>query len=340
MCPAEEALQHNKQLWRDRHLSKTNSYWLRRQLQQRQWLLNMKTPQCPSTCGSFWAHPEWVFFYQQQRLSSEQIFILGLQSEEQMQWLLEFGKVLVMDSTFGTNTDFDDYDAVCSHRIFRHVPPRRPWRSDAWLCQHCTQQLQNMKCGSECAHCNQCYCCARQQGHSLRMRPGSYPCRAAAAGYLVHVLGTTVTTCCWTFEVPQHSIDKSMGLSTAAGSICAYSPAVSAECAAASAQEQASTTCACSSSNPETPQYMFTYRQSLPRCNVLTCRVVVAPRNEASRLQGWLLKQDGNPAVTPPNVNLIAKDHDVVLVSDTVNVLHSHTTKCTALSRCRSIGMA
>ena len=52
-----------------------------------------------------WAcsHPEWVLHYQQQISSSQQPFILALQSSWQFDYMLSHPLVLVMDSTFGTN---------------------------------------------------------------------------------------------------------------------------------------------------------------------------------------------------------------------------------------------
>jgi hypothetical protein len=102
VCPTDEELLLYPQLWRDRGLSKQDLYNLRRQQQQqRQWLLHDN----PAESIDLWveAHPEWVSAYQQQQQASEQIFVLGLQLEQQLQWLLDFGEVLITDSTFGTN---------------------------------------------------------------------------------------------------------------------------------------------------------------------------------------------------------------------------------------------
>lgn len=100
-CPTEADLRQEPQLWRDSHLSKDDLHNMRRQQQQQLWRLH----DVSAVSIDLWqqAHPELVFSYQQQRQAADQIFVLGLQSEQQQQWLLQYGRVLFMDSTFGTN---------------------------------------------------------------------------------------------------------------------------------------------------------------------------------------------------------------------------------------------
>lgn len=100
-CPTDEELQQHKQLWRDSHLSVNDIKTLKHEQQLQQWQLHAD----PAASIHIWqqAHPDWVFCYQPQQQAADQIFVLGLQSDEQRQWLLQYGRVLFMDSTFGTN---------------------------------------------------------------------------------------------------------------------------------------------------------------------------------------------------------------------------------------------
>ena len=74
---------------------------LRHQQQLQQWQLHAD----PAASVHMWqqAHPEWVFCYQPQRQAADQVFLLGLQSDQRRDWLLQYGRVLFMDATFGTN---------------------------------------------------------------------------------------------------------------------------------------------------------------------------------------------------------------------------------------------
>ena len=110
---ADADLQQDQQLWRDSHMSMIDLQNLRRQRQLQQWRLH-DSPSMSCTFGGSVILSGCSAFSSSSRIYTDQILVLGLQSDEQRQWLLQYGIVLIIDSTFSTNNYRVCLQVICN----------------------------------------------------------------------------------------------------------------------------------------------------------------------------------------------------------------------------------